>query len=628
MSGIVALLHHDGAPADRELLERMTLAQRYRGPDGEGVWCEESVGFGHTLHKTTLEAEHEQQPAALGDRIFITADARIDARDELCDRLRACGIDAPNGTTDADLILKAYAAWGEGCFEHLLGDFSFALWDGPNRKLVCAVDHLGVKPFYYANRAGLFAGSNSLECVRMHPGVRGELNEVAVGDFILFGFVQDRDITIDRDIARIPPGHFLVVEHGALRTQRYFALPEPHEVHWSSHDACIEAFEELLARAVRDRLRTPRVAIFMSGGVDSTLIAQTAKRELRRQFESPVFEAFTNVFDRLIPDDERHYAGLAAASLGIPVHFQSGDDGEMYDWVERYVPAQPVDSPVWGPWSEQLARVASRFSVALTGYDGDALLGAAARLHWVERVRERRFVPLARELAWYVRHQRALPPIGVRTSLARLRDLATPAVPRPAWLRADFCRRTGLDERWRAWLEPMRPVRSRDRALFDARGSAWGTLFDSHDPEAEGILLDVRHPLADVRVLRFAFGLPAVPWCIDKWLLRRCLHELPPAIVRRPKTPLQDEPDLLRFRAAGLGRLGRDWRTEGLAAYVDLRAIEPGLEATATSDAEIYALLRVVSLGLWVQARAAPRRITSPAVVPGAGHRASFRHWS
>src|SRR5207247_3148792 len=98
----------------------MTARQRFRGPDGEAIWHVGSVGLGHALHRTTVEAEREVSPARLGDRLFITADARVDARDELCARLRDHGRDLRTDTPDPELLLHAYDAWGEGCFEYLL----------------------------------------------------------------------------------------------------------------------------------------------------------------------------------------------------------------------------------------------------------------------------------------------------------------------------------------------------------------------------------------------------------------------------------------------------------------------------------------------------------------------------
>ena len=232
----------------------------------------------------------------------------------------------------------------------------------------------------------MFVGSNTLACVRLHHDVRDELDERAVGDFILLGGYQDRDTTIYADIKRIPPGHFLVVDDDGARLTRYFDWPEPVDARAPSPDDCVEQFRALLARAVRDRLRTPKVAVYMSGGVDSSLVALTAKRQLERQFATPELRAYCTVYDHLIPDDERRYARLVANSLSIPIDFQAMDDGALFDWVGRLSPAEPFADIVIGPFLDQLSRLASRFAVVLTGYDGDTLLMAAIRLHWKERL--------------------------------------------------------------------------------------------------------------------------------------------------------------------------------------------------------------------------------------------------
>ena len=105
----------------------------------------------------------------------ITANARLDARDELTAKLRLNG-----SLTDAELILHAYAAWGEECVKHLIGDFAFAIWDSRARRYFCARDHFGVKPFYFTQVANEFAFSSSLNELRLNPGVSNTLNEIAI----------------------------------------------------------------------------------------------------------------------------------------------------------------------------------------------------------------------------------------------------------------------------------------------------------------------------------------------------------------------------------------------------------------------------------------------------------------
>ena len=603
MSGFVALFDRAGRAVDEVLAARMMSVQRFRGPDGEATWTKGSVFLGCALHRTTIEPQREASPASIEDRLFIAADARIDAREELCARLRDHDRNLRVDLPDPELILDAYDVWGEGCVDHLLGDFSFTLWDASRRRLVCAVDPLGIKPLYYADRGGLFAASNTLGCVRAHPSVRTALNEAAIGDFLLTGCFQDRDLTIYADVGALPPGHLLVVSDDAVTLRRYFTWPEPAEVRWPNPQDCVEGFQELLARAVRDRLRTPRIAILMSGGVDSSLVAMTAKRELARQFPGHGLQAFTCVYDHLIPDEERRYTSLVAESLDIPVDFQACDGGVLFDWVGRIAAPQPFPGIIAGPQLDQMLRAAHHYPALLTGFDGDALLAATVRLHWAERLREGRLADFFRELGWYVIDRRAPPPIGLRTHFAERRRKAE--IPRrPSWIRESFWRRAGLEGRWAQVAARALPTQSRTASVSAFTNPAWGSLFAHFDAGNLGVPIDVRHPLCDLRLVRFALGLAAVPWCVDKHLLRACMDGLPAAVRRRPKTPLQQEPAVKLFRRQGLARDHIFQDAEAVLPFFDMKALDESLLHTTTPAAELWPLLRAVGLGAWLAAGA------------------------
>src|SRR5438552_13183588 len=195
MSGIVGIVNFEGAPVDRALLRRMTDFMTFRGPDEQRIWVDGNVGFGHTLLRTTFESEHEHQPFTLDGRVWIVADARVDAQADLIAKLASRGEEVERGVPDVELLLRAYLAWGEDCVDHLLGDFAFAIWDGPKRRLFCARDHLGVKPFFYAASSSCVILSNTLNALRLHPSVSDALNELAIGDFLLFDFNQDAATT-------------------------------------------------------------------------------------------------------------------------------------------------------------------------------------------------------------------------------------------------------------------------------------------------------------------------------------------------------------------------------------------------------------------------------------------------
>src|SRR6266851_3857225 len=185
--------------------------------------------------------------------------ARLDGRADLIAGLqRAKRVVRPEAP-DSELILHAYAAWGTPCVERLLGDFAFAIWDARNKQLFCARDHFGIKPFYYAQQGDLFLFSNTLNCVRMHPEVSGELNDAAIGDFLLFGLNCDNATTSFRDIQRLSPAHSLSISPEGVKIRRYWAPPTDGRIRYSKPEEYVENFQSLLEAAVADRLRTERV---------------------------------------------------------------------------------------------------------------------------------------------------------------------------------------------------------------------------------------------------------------------------------------------------------------------------------------------------------------------------------
>jgi asparagine synthase (glutamine-hydrolysing) len=387
-----------------------------------------------------------------------------------------------------------------------------------------------------------------------------------------------------------------------VRLTRYFAGFEPGDAPRPRDDACVDEFRELLGRAVRDRLRTPRVAITMSGGVDSPLVALVAQRELQRRFPAPQLRAYTCVYDHLIPDDERRYATLAARSLSIPIDIQAVDDGRLFDWVGQLRPPQPIADLAMGPFLAQLARLSAHSAVVLTGYDGDTLLAAALRLHWKERLARGELTALARDLCWYALTQHALPPLGVRTFFAN-RQRIHAVRRRPSWVGAAFWARDDLARRWSAGDAPLDVSRPRDPAVRAFGAGAWGSFFDAHDSDYLGRPIEFRHPLLDLRLIRFAIGLPALPWCVNKHLLRRCLEGLPAEVRRRPKTPLTRDPIIALIRRGGLDAVPAPGPSDILAPFIDIQAARRALDRTSAPTEETWLALRAVALATWLEQR-------------------------
>jgi asparagine synthase (glutamine-hydrolysing) len=271
------MFNRSGAPVEARLLYKLTQFLCYRGPDAVEVWSDGAIGFGHTMLRTTRESRAEQQPANLDGKLWITADCRLDGRDELRARLAEEGVKPSQLGPDCELILHAYAVWGAECVQHLSGDFSFALWDAIRQTLYLVRDHFGIRPFYYATLGDLVVFSNTLNCTRQHSAVSDRLNDRAVADFLLFGLNCDGSTTTFRDVQRLSPAHVLAVSQRQMELNRYWRVPADGHIRYGRAADYVEHFRSLLDVAVSDRTRADRVGILLSGGLDSASVAATAE---------------------------------------------------------------------------------------------------------------------------------------------------------------------------------------------------------------------------------------------------------------------------------------------------------------------------------------------------------------
>jgi asparagine synthase (glutamine-hydrolysing) len=607
MSGIVGIFHLDGAPLDRGLLERMTNALAFRGPDAQEIRLDGPVGFGHTLLKTTDEAEHEHQPFTLDGQVWIVADARVDARRELIAKLNTRGQIATLGVPDVELILRAYLAWGEACVENLLGDFAFGIWDAPRRRLFCARDQMGIKPFYYAHVGECVVFSNTLNCVRMHPVVSDTLNELAIADYLLFEFNQNCATTSFADIQRLPSAHCSSWSENGLRLRRYWNLPIDEPLFYSRLDDYTDHFRTLTRTVVGDRLRTNKVGIFMSGGLDSPTVAVTAAELLRERGPGSELRAFTILGDYApIDDEERHCAGLVAASLGIPIQFICAAETNAFarGTGRPLLTPEPVDI---SPGSEIEREPDRRFSscarVFLHGEGPDNALFYEWRPYFSYLLRQRRFGNLLQDLWRHVVINRQFPlPSAIFKRLLTKRAADTGGPVYPEWMNPELESRLQLRARWELFRRNQpTPATStvhavRPRGYASLQLPAWQEMFEGQDQGRTRSLYEMRHPFADVRMLQFLLSLPPVPWCRSKYIIRRAMRDtLPETVLRRVKLGY---PSLNFLSREGRPELGPLQPARGLGDFIQYRRL------SGNADKDTWALgndLRARSLNQWLQ---------------------------
>jgi asparagine synthase (glutamine-hydrolysing) len=613
MSGIVGVLHVDGRPLDDRLLPRLTAGLAFRGPDRQ-QWrmIEPHIGLGHALPASTDLSGAVDQPFTLDGRTWIVGDARVDARNDLVAALEAGPYGAvPEEAGDIELILRAYTLWGERCVEHLLGDFTFAVWDGPRQRLFCARDHLGVRPFYYAQCGAAIVFSNTLDCVRRHPAVSGELNDSTIADFLLFGVNQDPTSTSFRDIRRLAPAHRITWSKSQTRCQRYWTLPIDEPLFLKSADEYSERFTELLRTSLRDRLRTDRVGILMSGGIDSPTLAATALGVLREGSPGFALHAFTSVYDRLIPDEERYYAGLVARHLDIPIHYDVRDDEtSLMQWgrIAVHTP-EPVDNPAAVAASHEfLERAAATARVFLYGEGPDNALQYEWRPFLWFLLSGRRVSTLARSVVHDLAIHRRVPFwSSIKQKATARREQEEWRERFPEWLDDAFAARYECQQRWDSSRQPppsLHPIRP---AAFVGFGrTLWQSWFEDCDLACATAHVELRHPYLDLRLLRYMLAVPAMPWCRNKLILRRSMRtSLPRQVLRRRKTALAGSADLKRVQAGGFPELTP---SPELLRYVNPRKV-PAAPRTAV---ELRATLRPLGLNYWLSQRQSADRTGTP----------------
>jgi asparagine synthase (glutamine-hydrolysing) len=307
LSGIAGWYRAGEGAASEEAVLGMLQAMPHRAVDGARVLVRGNAGLGHCMLRTTPEAAWESLPWHWQEPdIVITADARIDNRDDLVRHLKVLPRLGPT-PSDSEVIAAAYERWGTGCVEHLVGDFAFAIWDGRRRQLFCARDHVGVKPFYYhRGQDGSVTFASEIGALLRSGVVPSGVSDEKIADYLL---VTDNDpeSTFFAEIRRLPAGHVLVARDNRTEVTRYWEPALPEELDYGADQAYTDQFLELFTESVRCRLRTnERVAVTLSGGLDSSSIAGVASRVLTGT-ELPPLMTYSRIFGRGKKHDESDF---------------------------------------------------------------------------------------------------------------------------------------------------------------------------------------------------------------------------------------------------------------------------------------------------------------------------------
>jgi asparagine synthase (glutamine-hydrolysing) len=611
--GIVA----PGRPPEVETAMAMAEALAHRGPDGEGLFADEGVALGFRRLAVIDLSERGDQPFASEDgRLRLIHNGEVYNYRELRAELEALG-HRFRSATDAEVILEAYRAWGEGCVRRFNGMWAFAIWDGTRRSLFCSRDRFGVKPFYYRFEGGRFVFASELKAFRVDPATRLEPNPRAVRDYLEQGYLDHTGGTCFRGIVRLPPAHSLVLDERGLRLTRYWEL-EPREP--PAGDAA-EAVRELLLDAVRLRLRSDvHVGTCLSGGIDSSAVACLVDYLLRTEAENarPVGER-QRTFTAYFPDDgfdERRYARAVVDRIRAEPRWVTFDDRELSEALPAVVEAQdePFGSTsVVAQWFVLRAAREAGLTVMLDGQGGDEIFAGYHGYFgpfFADLLVQRRLHELRREVGAYRKLHAAS---ATATAVAIVR----PFLPdRVRWVARGRAR--GGSQLVHADLRHLAPTTERDSAPYRDRlrrqlhliltQRGLPELLHYEDRNSMAHSLEARVPFLDYRLVELVFSLGSAE-LIDhgrtKAVLRRALDSLLPPLVRDRVDKLGFVTPEGRWLRGPLGELAADVfasRSFADRGFVDAAAARRRLERHRRGELEAgFELWRALNLELWAR---------------------------
>lgn len=377
------------APAlDPGEFDRTSAALARRGPDGEGRWISPDgrVALGHRrLAILDLSAAGAQPMASADGRCQLILNGEIYNFRQLRTELERDGFRF-RSESDTEVILALWRRDRERMLPKLRGMFALALWDGTTGELLLARDPFGIKPLYLSTEGGTLRFASQVKALEAGGGISLAVEPAAVAGFLLWGSVPE-PWTIRRGVKALPAGSYQIARDGDPGTPvAYFPSAEAAEVPLPDEP---REPADLLADAVRAHLVSDvPVAVFLSAGLDSGLIAALAAREAKSSGAPPP-RAFTVSFDRLAgtPLDEVPLAAEVARTLGLPHAVARIDRENFLDLWETALAA--MDQPSIDGFNTFVVARAAReagIKVALSGLGGDELFGSYPSFRQVPRL--------------------------------------------------------------------------------------------------------------------------------------------------------------------------------------------------------------------------------------------------
>jgi len=556
MCGIFGILARD--PRALAHAETQLRAITHRGPDEEGSWQQDGVFLG-SRRLSIIDLAGGRQPIFNEDRTCcIVYNGELYNFLDLRPELESAG-HVFSTRTDTEVVLHAYEEWGVDCLKRFNGMFAFAIWDARARRLVLARDRIGEKPLYYWADGDRFVFASEIKAIVADPRIPRRVSPRGLVNYLAFGHSLFPD-TMYEGIAKLPPGHFIVVEDQRPTVRMYWDVgDEPQEPDRAgvSEDEYAARILELLDDAVRRRMIADvPVGAFLSGGVDSSAVVAL----MRKHATGPV-KTFSLGFTIGGAYNELPDARAVAQFLGTEHHELLVDHADMIGTLLKLV--YHYDEP-YGDAANFPLYLVSEFArahvkVVLAGDGGDELFGGYRRFVADQYARPYQALPgfltahmipgIASLLPRFRRTKRILTTLPMPDPAARAAawlEVFTPSMREELLLPAVRDAADGYDPTWQ-YHEFYNRARS-DRPPLDHLNrlmyvdlKTWlaDVYMEKVDKATMAVSLEGRLPILDHRLVELAFQVPArykIRGRSTKRVFKKAVGGLlPPEVLRKPK---------------------------------------------------------------------------------------------
>lgn len=621
MSGIAGIVWWNGCQVSPSDFSGMVSLMTHRGPDGLAYSSSGNVGMAQAL--LALRTNGSDWPGMWNDAsIMAVANVRLYDSELLAGKLGICH-DRGAARSDLGLLVHAYLRWGDGLFEHLDGDYAFAIWDKRHHRLVLGRDPFGVKPLFFASDSQRLLFASEPKQILCTPGFTVTPNDTLVGEFLFDRFDDSRE-TYFRDVFRLLPGHVLSAKDSMVRTWLHWTPDLGEKFEFVDDQSYFDRFRELLFQAVDRRLDSAfPIGSHLSGGLDSGSIVLVADQIYRRSTHERVpLETISAGYAQPACNETPQILSVVSATI-LPNHlFDAENQPLLPDLRETlWQTDQPFADMGQGTFNET-HRILSALKARtlLMGFGGDELLTEGYFTHdlvdrrqWLHAWRE--IVEIDRSGAshwsrWRILFDtlKHLTPQPIRQPIARtLRRSWQP----PEYIKQDFygafCE-LPAPPAWHHGPYASKTQRLTRRDLTHPN-NIW--LAELYDAKASYRGYETRFPFLDRPLAEYVLGIPLeVRIKGPKWktLVRRGLSDLLPELValRRLKVDLNDYiiACVVRELPQLLEMLDEDdrWLSEKYIDRTKLRwALASAVPAGAQAIRHVERVWRASCLELWLR---------------------------